>query len=724
TLDQVGLLPPNPFLSIVKSSTPRLSSWITNLTHHTCQFGNAAGNRTTDRERPGSHVAAQHENPPLCPHHAQQHLSVEPNYNVIYIQSLDLDQDKGNKHSDGESDSSDGDDGNGNNMTTLLANLKCDDLIAYITAHASVTGDLSLYGSARTSIGTGQRGLEWGGSDYDRYICCRTTTYHGLVRHQHVTWLLGFGLARRCTFLPSRASYAHIITPSFSIYSFPTYPHHAAMDTNANIDPSRKLLAHWHHFAPCVPVPRAPFVPHCSMIASATPPIIMRARMGLSPILSQFGSCVTRVRRQCNHSDDGNEAAVTMATRAPRQSQRQQRGGGGRQGSHDDGDGVTTGTSTILFLVLASGLAFSQRTLAQQSHVTMAMTPLLRQLNRLLYGTTMAATPLASIPLRVKGNPPSTRLTRSHLYPTRDRGQQSGLLSGTDLGQTRSCFALEGVSSHNSTVAAAPAGDLPQHYGVNTLTWDQGVIFDQSGNIGRQRREYSTVQQAASTPDRHPVPSYMPVGACNGMVAAPGYGGLENYRSFFSQASPATEASLWTPSPVGWWPESWGNPVHDLGVHGLPPPPFPILPQDTIRCDDNVAVLEDLTTHQRKPKVARMASLLSIVQRLQALKFTVIDLLVCVIDGQGEFEGFRNALFSPRNRNALTRLFNKFYHNDKGRTIFTDWMLPHSVTLVQETIHAEMEAAKPHLRMHTKEVTPNFIEEWDIHRIMEPIIHK
>ncbi|KAH9000233.1 hypothetical protein EDB92DRAFT_1789717 [Lactarius akahatsu] len=199
--------------------------------------------------------------------------------------------------------------------------------------------------------------------------------------------------------------------------------------------------------------------------------------------------------------------------------------------------------------------------------------------------------------------------------------------------------------------------------------------------------------------------------------------------SFFSQALPVTEASLWTPSPVGWRPESRGGSVHGLGVHGLSPSPplFPVLPWDTISCNDksdDVALLEGLTTRQRKPKVSRMASLLSIIRRLQALKFTAIDLLVCVIDGQGEFEGFRNALFSPRNRNALTQLFDKLYHDDKGRTIFTDWMLPHSVTLVQETINAEMEAAKPHLRMRTKEVTPNFIEEWDIHRIMEPIIHK
>jgi hypothetical protein len=116
-----------------------------------------------------------------------------------------------------------------------------------------------------------------------------------------------------------------------------------------------------------------------------------------------------------------------------------------------------------------------------------------------------------------------------------------------------------------------------------------------------------------------------------------------------------------------------------------------------------------------------MTSLLSILRSLQRLKFTVLDLLSCVIDGYGEFEGFRNALFLPKNQGALIRLLDKLYQDDKGRPILSDWMLPHSIALVQEKIHKEMEAAKPLLQMHMGKVTPAFIENWDIHRIMEPV---
>jgi len=34
-----------------------------------------------------------------------------------------------------------------------------------------------------------------------------------------------------------------------------------------------------------------------------------------------------------------------------------------------------------------------------------------------------------------------------------------------------------------------------------------------------------------------------------------------------------------------------------------------------------------------------------------------------------------------------------------------------------------MEAAKPYLRINTTEVSPAFIEQWDIHKIMEPLAY-
>ncbi|KAH9058017.1 hypothetical protein EDB83DRAFT_2506745 [Lactarius deliciosus] len=41
--------------------------------------------------------------------------------------------------------------------------------------------------------------------------------------------------------------------------------------------------------------------------------------------------------------------------------------------------------------------------------------------------------------------------------------------------------------------------------------------------------------------------------------------------------------------------------------------------------------------------------------------------------------------------------------------------------LVCKEVHIEMEAAKPHLRMYTANISPEFIKNWDIHQIMGPV---
>ncbi|KAH8976405.1 hypothetical protein EDB86DRAFT_2823855 [Lactarius hatsudake] len=128
----------------------------------------------------------------------------------------------------------------------------------------------------------------------------------------------------------------------------------------------------------------------------------------------------------------------------------------------------------------------------------------------------------------------------------------------------------------------------------------------------------------------------------------------------------------------------------------------------------------DPISRRRRPKSRSKGSLLTVLRDLQGLRLTVVDLLMAIIDGNGEFEGFRNALFSPKpkNRAALLGLLDRLIQDDKGRPIVEKWVFPHTLRLVCNKVHVEMEAAKPCLRMYTTEVSPEFIENWDIHQIM------
>ncbi|KAH8997900.1 hypothetical protein EDB83DRAFT_2324850 [Lactarius deliciosus] len=104
-----------------------------------------AGDRAMDGEEGGvSNVAARQlgssplpSSHPTTPKRVPSSAPTTPYTPVSYEESQDLDQDdgngddEGNKRGDGESESGDGD----NNNNSLLTTLKCDDLIAWVTAH-------------------------------------------------------------------------------------------------------------------------------------------------------------------------------------------------------------------------------------------------------------------------------------------------------------------------------------------------------------------------------------------------------------------------------------------------------------------------------------------------------------------------------------------------------------------------------------------------------------
>ncbi|KAF8873122.1 hypothetical protein BD779DRAFT_1452195, partial [Infundibulicybe gibba] len=59
--------------------------------------------------------------------------------------------------------------------------------------------------------------------------------------------------------------------------------------------------------------------------------------------------------------------------------------------------------------------------------------------------------------------------------------------------------------------------------------------------------------------------------------------------------------------------------------------------------------------------------------------------------------------------------------NKKGACIIENWMKPLAVDMVCNIIHEEMDLAKPHLRMTTQDITPDYIATWDINEIMGPV---
>ena len=89
------------------------------------------------------------------------------------------------------------------------------------------------------------------------------------------------------------------------------------------------------------------------------------------------------------------------------------------------------------------------------------------------------------------------------------------------------------------------------------------------------------------------------------------------------------------------------------------------------------------------------------------------ELTGLILNGEGDFLGYRNTLFAEYNLEPLKDVLTRILADKKGWELTRDWMLPYAVDLVSEEVHSEMEDEKSSLRMYIREVTTEFAHSWD-----------
>lgn len=107
---------------------------------------------------------------------------------------------------------------------------------------------------------------------------------------------------------------------------------------------------------------------------------------------------------------------------------------------------------------------------------------------------------------------------------------------------------------------------------------------------------------------------------------------------------------------------------------------------------------------------------------LEAAKLTTTDLLTILLDQDlPEYASHQAAFFSARNAEKLTKLMSMIWNHVRLQRVKPHPFIDIAVETVCNTIHQEMDLAKPHLAMTLKDVTPDFTEKWDIATIMGPL---
>ncbi|KAG6906553.1 hypothetical protein DXG01_013220 [Tephrocybe rancida] len=87
-----------------------------------------------------------------------------------------------------------------------------------------------------------------------------------------------------------------------------------------------------------------------------------------------------------------------------------------------------------------------------------------------------------------------------------------------------------------------------------------------------------------------------------------------------------------------------------------------------------------------------------------------------------QYTSYQTAFYSEANIPQLTNLLDLIQTHPKERLRMQDWFGPLAVDRVCEVVLKEMEDAKPLLRMTTGKVTPEFIDSFDVHTIMDLVV--
>lgn len=159
-----------------------------------------------------------------------------------------------------------------------------------------------------------------------------------------------------------------------------------------------------------------------------------------------------------------------------------------------------------------------------------------------------------------------------------------------------------------------------------------------------------------------------------------------------------------------------------LESHTALPPDFLVYQAEIGATADDT--LPEASPRKRRKAISKADTIVTVHAILRDASLTPTQFLINIL--KAAEEGTANArigeaFFRQTNAANIAHLLDLIMANVKGASILKEWMRPHAIDLVCATIHDEMESAKPYLRMTTAETTPEFVESWDINKIMDPI---
>ena len=131
---------------------------------------------------------------------------------------------------------------------------------------------------------------------------------------------------------------------------------------------------------------------------------------------------------------------------------------------------------------------------------------------------------------------------------------------------------------------------------------------------------------------------------------------------------------------------------------------------------------QDIIPRLRKEQTPKVDKILKALEELcdSSSRISVMDMLVSILRGEHSgFNSYRLAFLHDMER--IRELLDLIWVEKMSRPAFESWVNDKGVEHICKKVSNEMENAKPQLKMKLDDVSPAYIEQWDLSRIMDPV---
>jgi hypothetical protein len=122
----------------------------------------------------------------------------------------------------------------------------------------------------------------------------------------------------------------------------------------------------------------------------------------------------------------------------------------------------------------------------------------------------------------------------------------------------------------------------------------------------------------------------------------------------------------------------------------------------------------------RKERTSKVETMSAALESLRKARISVMDLLLAILGREfSEFYSHRLAFLCDSER--IREILDIIWREKKSRPALELWVQDTGIDHICKLVSNEMESAKPLLKIKLKAVSPEYVEQWDVAAIMDPV---